>query len=829
MTTKRTVALGLLALSFAACGSNPIIGSRFSGPASIAVFNGLTRKDAANLRSYVAVASSRGDELRFIDPSDLQPVVGPAAVFPLSVPTAPNPLLLASASLGDGQADVLVAVSAGGTGFFPGATGPALQVIETWDATNRVAYDVKLGAADLTGGLAAGSEILCLAGTPARSGTSARILVGATGGQLAVVEFTRATDGSSGVVAGTPVVKTVGFDPADIAGEPGGTHLFIATRDPITATAGGSPVNGVAMVDASGAATAAWSVTALGALAPTVAVAAAAGVFDRTVNSGDQNSADEIVVAAPLRVYAALDPDFCGPDKPINCGIVAVEPGAAAGANRGNLAADPAACSDPAACTAITQDSAPAGAHAAAQPYRAPMPVPGVPTHIAIGYPPAGGSQRITNDARSPNVPLLTIAPGTGQRNTSAVAMVTSSDGSVYWFDLSRWGPPSDVSVMKGSTRVAVTGASQVSVSGGTYQVGLWIDAAPFGSTDFVPSVTTSSAGLVSAIDVWPGFTDADVWNVTYQGALPFLGSQPAILAASGSNVYAALQSDNGSGLPVTSSGRWTVSQTISDPALGVRAGDIVQLPDCETKVVAVIPPDLSGTTVGVAAAGGALQLDASVSCVPVPAAGQPLSTTVTVLAAGLVLSNEKLGYLGRPDFGRTASFDNTFAVAWSDESALAPSSEALALARKARRLFYPSDGPCPIPGAQAGTESALTAGCYGTGLKRLSDPLAPGPIIRFRVGLVGPNPADATSFPPRGAGILFNTQAGLSRTLRKPISGGGGAQPGGVVTFDRTAPGTAQFAGHENDPVDFFVPYLDDQVVFFSPTQSSSDVVSIR
>jgi hypothetical protein len=838
VTTKRPIALLALAL---ACSSSSSVGSRFDGPAAAVSFTGFTGK-ATGIGSYVAVASSRGDELRILDPSDLEPVLSPGIAFPLSIPTAPRPLLLAAASLGDGQADVLVAVSGVGSPFFSAGSGPSLQVIETWSPTNRVAYDVAL-----EGVLGAGAEILSVAGVQARSGVLARILVGASGasgGQLAAVEFTRATDGSGAVVAQALTAASVnqlGFAPLDIAVEPAsvqpdgstapGTHLYIATPDPI----GAAKVFGVAQLDTSAGAPQTWVPVPLNALAPTVAVAAGF-VDDRLVDPSDPCSPDRFGGVPALFVYAALDESACGSDKPIDCGIVTIDPARVGAATQ--LAADPAKPVPPPA-------TAPAGGNPTpvpAQDYRAPMPVPGNPTHIAIGKAPASGAQRVFTDSSIPSAacptsssalsPLLKIAPGTGQRYTSAVAMVTSIDGRVYWLDLSRFGPMSDVSVMKGSTRVAVTGASSVAVASTDFRFGLWNDVPSFGASSFTPSVTVDSTALAGAIDVWPGFTDTGRWSVIYQGTLPSLSARPGVLAASAGNVYAAVQSDIGGTALPTSSARWTVGAKLSDPGLGVHAGDIVVLSDlgCETTVVAVVPPDATGATVGVAAPGGAVQI-APATCLPALGAGQFQATTITLRAAGLVLANDRLGYLGRPGIGTTTDpEDQVFAVAWSDETALAQDTtdpiapERLAIARKARRLYYPSDGPCPILGATAGSQGTLQVGCY-TGFPRLSEPLAPGPIIRFRIGVVpptAPDPANPTPPLVRGAGVVFTTQPGLSATFRSPNTGG--ALPAGVFSYDRTS-----LSGHQDDPIRFFVPYLDDLVLFFSPSESSGSQVTIR
>ena len=862
MTTRRFVAL--LALAVAACTSQPSLGSRFDGPTAVVAFRGFSRKDVA-IRDYMAVASSRGDELRLLDPADLQPVLSPGAVFPLSIPTAPRPLLLASAALGDLDAngnplaDVLVAASAGGA--TSDSAGPALQLIETWDATNRVAQTVPLTGPT---GLAAGSEILCLAGMPARAASAtlpaanARILVGASGvggidGQLAIVEFTRAQDGSGAVVPGTATVKTLGFAPADIAVGPDGATIFVATRDPITTT---DPtfgqVFGVARIDASGDIVS-GPVTALAAGpkdpdnlqigAGTIAVAAASNVPERTVNSSVVSSPETFTpTATPVLVYAALDPSSCGKGKPIDCGIVTIDPAKTLtpdAASAGSLVADPAAA-DPAV---LIPDSGPSAVAVAdrAQKYRAPMPVPGVPLHIAIGVPPASGTQRFTTDSLNPGIPLLSMAPGTGERKSGAVAMVASSDGNVYWLDLSRWGPPSDVSVTRGaqppsSTRVGVASVTPAALNG-SYQLGLWqdLDNAPFGSTLAAPAVQVDASGIASAIDVWPGFTDADTWTLAYQGPLPSLSSRPGLLVTTATATFAAIQTG-------TTAGTAVVATPIADPALGVRVGDIVELPGvgCEATVGDVLVQADAEAATGVSLPGGAVQLALTASGTPVLPVCTALpagAATLTVRASGMVLSNLKLGYLGRPVISRPSDDPaaTTFAVAWSSavDGPTAPTPttrdalESRAVARKARRRFYPSDPPCPIAGAAAGTEGGLASGCYGSGMKRLRDPLAPGPIIRFRVGL---SPSDAVGLPVRGDSIVFVTQAGLSHTFRKPSTGGAGA--GGAIAFDRTAldpagKAKAQFAGQENDPIFFFEPYLDDQVLVFSPSQSA--VTSVR
>jgi len=849
--TRRLFALAAFAV--AACSSGPrTVGARFNGPAAIVHFAGVSTFHAG-LRDYLAVASSRGDELRFLDAADEQPVLGPGVVFPLSIPTAPRPLLLASAPLGDGGPDVLVAVSAGGAVLLGDAPAPALQVIETWSPTNRVAYPWSL-----EGVLGADAEILTVVGMRAPTEDArARILVGATGGRLAVVEFTRATDGSGKVEAQPPVVKALGFDPLDIAiptdiapdrSTVYGTTLSIATRDAITTTTVDAlhpegKVFGVAQVDASSPDVTSWTVTALDALAPTVAVAAAL-VAELSVErqvSPDHCSADTFAgVRSPL-VYAALDDQFCGPDKPINCGIVTLDPGT------GKLATDPAPAGPPP--PAFQGDSP---MLVPTQDYRTPMLVPGIPTHITVVRAPAGGSQLNppspdanctgTGTTGTQISPLFKMAPGSGQRLTSALAMVTSSDGRVYWLDLSRWGPPTDVSMLNGVTRVRVTSATSLVVPADQSRVGIWRDLAPAGTDQsaFTPVVTVDPLELTTAFDVWPGFTDADEWSVIWQGPLPSLDTRQGIYVTDGAAFYAAVQSDTGG---TDASGTlWTVGAVVADKALGVHPNDenpnendIVELPDlsCTTTVLAVQPRGFKFTAAGVTFPGGALQL-APAACLPTPSLPETTrlqATTVTVRAAGFgpsgerkfVLSSSKLGYLGRP------ALDQLYVLAWKDERndpTLTAGSEALALARKARRQFYPSDGPCPFPNVDPLSVQSKTVGCYSS-FPRVSDPLTPGPAIRFRVGVVRPvappDPANPDAvILSAGAGVTFSTQLGLSPTFRAP--GSGGALPAGALMGDRT-----KFAGHENDPIRVYVPYLDDQVMAFSPSESIGNVVSIR
>lgn len=826
-----------------ACSSGPpAVGARFSAPAAMVAFSGITGK-RAEVSPYFAVASARGDELRFIDQHDLIVVVGPGLAFPLSVTTSARPVLLAAASLGDGGADVLAAVS---SGF------QSLQVVDTWTAQSRVAFEVPLD-----GLLAPDAEVVAMMGMPARAAAGASpavparvvlavndadLAAGAFGpatGKLLVVEFDRAPDGSGAVAAralGPDSVKALGFRVEDVASEPPGlpaadgtrlpgTHLYLATRDPVLAS-DGTVALGVGALDTAASTAAAFTVAALDARAPTLAVGAG-WVDERVVDSASHCSTERMQGAPRLQVLAGLDPAGCGPTAAIACGLATLDPAT------GALALDPAAQ------VVLPPDAVPGGATAVpAQPFRQPMPVPGVPSHVLVLNAPAGGDppERLFTETDSsvpsedcPTVgngvfPLFRIFPSGGARYTSALAVVTSTNGASYWYDLARFTTSHELrTITNGTTRVQLTAGA----TSGTGRLGVWSDhtAAPA-----LVSEDTDSVTFLASFDVWPGFTDTDVWSVVYQGSLPQLASRPGLLVSGGGAVHLAAQGDAGNGLPLGDANRWAVTVRVAEPGLGVHAGDIVELIDgsgatvCTTGVSAVLTAAEALAATGVAMPGGAVRLTADAADAPagcaVALATQPVVAghRFTVRAPGLVFSSSKLGYLGRPALSSSADpADGRFAVAWSDEAVLAQDTsragqEALALARKARRLFYPVEGPCP-PITLGFDQTNSRVGCY-FGYPRLSDPLQPGPIIRFRLGLM---PGSAPLV--RGDSLVFTTQRGQLGSSRSPAVGG--TLPAGIVPFDWALTDPVD---HGGEPIRYLVPYLDDKVVGYSPTGNVQD-----
>jgi hypothetical protein len=272
----------------------------------------------------------------------------------------------------------------------------------------------------------------------------------------------------------------------------------------------------------------------------------------------------------------------------------------------------------------------------------------------------------------------------------------------------------------------------------------------------------------------------------------------------------------------------------VDNAVLGIHLGDIVAFPDlgCEAGVAEIAPGPTSkgivqkpdGTSGSLAFQGGALRLDAVPSCLAAIASGGYENVQVTILAQDVVVWSSVYGYVGRaPISTSTNPSDGYFALAWKDESKL--SGEELAIAQRARRIFYPTEGPCPLAGATAGSTSALPVGCY-LAFPRIADPLSPGPSIRFRLGLRNVTTAaistSATDRPPRGAAIIIATQSGLTQTARIPTAGG--TPPAPVIAVD---PG--DFSGHESEDFRFYLAYQDDQVAWFWTTSTTSQVTSIR
>ena len=777
-----------------ACAKSPVpTPGSFSGPGAAAVFVGWTPARPGSPWPYLAVANTRGDELRILDPATDKTLLSPGYAFPLSVPTLPSPLRLAAASLGDGQPDLLVVAG----------VGSEVQVVGTWmdgfdrtDPANPVPVPgsgPRVAASyDLSGEVGSGAEILSLLGAPVPGSPvgsppvaspmagRARVLVGASGsvdgqgGKLVVLEFRRGPGGSV-EIAGPPAVVPLGFDALSLALSPDNFHVYAATTDLITETAGGRQVFGVAEVETSADVSTAWPVRGFDARGAGTNLVAAAWV-------GERLAADAEDFAPPVpRVYASLDLASCGRRHAIDCGIATFDPVG------GGLASDPA----------------PPGLAVQPQTYRTPLFVPAVPLALAVAMPPATGSEvcfpecldpTVLGGVRRPSQPLMRVAPTSGQRWTTAIAAVPAADGNVYVLDLGRYSAPDDESLLnpagKNNLRVTAAISGVPAPAPPTYsKLGLYVEHPPDGSSEYL---TASESKMPLAVMLTPGFTRSEQWSLTWQGGLPGLvGAVPrpapsqwspgqgleCVLGRLGDgSLYLAMQRALGTS--------WVMTADVTSPELGVHAADLYPQGDIaefkaandpagcepaqgqvahEASVANILPRDPASMPGGGARLAGSTP---DLQCLSDALAAQPGATLAGecyLRSSGLVLVGNLSGYAGRPDMGSRYDFK------WTEEDVL--SGEALVLARKARRFYYAGESPCKTQG--------LPVPC--SGYPEFTDPLAAGPVLGLKPGVACPDPAQPDSWLecqgdpdwplPRGATILFATADGVAPMFRSPAT----------------------------------------------------------
>jgi len=715
-------------------------------------------------------------------------VTSATLAFPLSVPTRPRPFKLASAALEpsgatDPGADLLVVAS---------QSPPALQLVTTWDEQVRA---VDLAAEDDLSTAYPGEAVLSLAAVTRPTG-GAWVFVGLTGGNLAVLEFER--DPTSALApARRPVRRTAlplqrkelltgagRFDPLDLAVARDATRLFVATSDPLHDGAG-TTVAGVGQLTLGADASAAWPVVGLDARGPT-RLLVADSLAQRT------RASSIVFESTPaLQVLAVLDEAGCGTRAAISCGLVTVLPDV-------GIAPDPVG----------------------ELPYRAPIPLPRPATSLALVMPdPAGdGSTRVGLEFAGLALPHLTlVADAALQLSQTALLVVGHSDGSITAYDPGRWGP---VNVLQSAeaTHLALVTSITSSVDTATApRLGLWTVVSAPGA----PTVTADATAMVPEAVAAPGYAADETFVVAWRGTLPALSGRAGSVRWDGGPVV-ALQ------------GEGAVGGHIADPELGARVGDTVKVvpasgacsggasPGFTAAVTAVRPADATFP-------GGALVLshaglgsaDPAENCADgaevVSAAGPgPVLSSLTARAAGLVLSGFSLGYLGRPEL------DTTFELRYQPEAGLV--GEALAVDRKLRRRYYPADPECGaiVPGAKIGTSTdPVEVKCQDPTRSPPiyppadPDPLAPGPMLRFRLGLVScPTPttcSPTTGLPGAGASMTLSTRSGL-RT--KTWSSGATRGPAGAVTWlgDRSVSGgatraTLLYVGFATNEVLTFVP----------------------
>ena len=764
----------------------------------------------------------------------------------------------------------------------PANSATEVQLFATWlDGVDPAEYGI-LTAYDLgpvvspaTTLPGTGAQIVAMVGVPvpgpAPFGTPpiwpvvpgvARVVVGFSpgpdvavpGGKLVALDFARNIDGSVSL-ADAPTVMALDFTPLALAASPDHAHLYVATKDPLGSDAAGNPVFGVAEVDVRDPNAANWTVRALNGLAPTVAVAA--GIL------GERTAASNQDFGPPaLRVYAAIDPSACGPTKAIGCGLATYDPAL------GGLAADPA------------PPSSPLSVPVPQQPYRAPLYVPytittfstgsgglsAFPLVVAVAQPAQSGSAQCSSPADCPPgvneqgvpQPLGALQSVPWTQWTSAVGAVGAGDGSVYVEDLGRFGPPDNILLLDSSlsrTQVlsAVSTPAVTSLSGPF--LGLYdppgIDAAP----DPTATIVVDSADLVNSIIVWPGFTPNDTFTLTQQGILPGLGPVQGVLGQNSSGFYLAIQQS--ALTPLGSAAITTSVVTVGSPELGIHpadaypgeGGDVTQfyldqdptLPPiagpstsaCITPAVPGEPVELYEATIGsllppdpVNYPGGALLLtpaNPQAACLFAYLASNPgslpLTANLNVRASGLVLTSTSLGYAGRPVLDTAQNQSPRFSLAWQVEDGL--TGEALVLARKGRRLFYPG-GPY-FGSVYQGDPCPNGTACY-PGFPEMTDPMQPGPVVSFRPAIsCAPNPCPVPP-PPllRGTSITFQTTSGMTALAAKPADA---SIPTSAVPFDKSVflDSTSQSLGWS-----FYVTYTG-SVLFVETPESYGSARTIR
>jgi len=483
--------------------------------------------------------------------------------------------------------------------------------------------------------------------------------------------------------------------------------------------------------------------------------------------------------------------------------------------------------------------------------------VPGNTLPLCPGAPVGTSVSPPFNGTGSPQ-PFMLQAPASGPLWTSVTALVTAIDGFAYVQDLGRFGPV-NASFMLGNegTRTSVFAATAVGPVGptansaifgfpdGTAGVGIWLDPPAAGA----PTVIHDPTALPSTFTVWPGFTRDGRWLVSYQGLLPGLAVRRSVLGLTpGGALHLAIQ---GALMPsvdgqLPAGSVWVPGAIIASPDLGVHTleangapGDLALfrldvdpcpstrpnwIPAGQTTPVydPTKPPESHEGVLQALLApdpvlypGGGIQI--------VPAADPVLASEYACLlawfqrpenagkvltafgnnpqsndyargtslrAGGFVLVGSVAGYAGRP------SMDVRFDLAWSDEAGL--SGEALMLARKARRFYYPSaypNGP-------------------SIGFPEMTDPMQPGPVLGFRLGrfcpsgVVGCDPQ--TSPPARDAGVDFFTRSGLTSMSRRPGNTSGGTA---VTSFDKSV-----IPGLESSGRVFYSTFVGDVLMMVPP-----------
>jgi hypothetical protein len=869
----------------AACSSgSPTVLAGFRGPVAVVPFTGVNPANPqAGLVPLLAVASFRGDELRLVNPAIDAPVAGPNIAFALAIPTMPRPVYLASASLHDELADLLVVAS----------SAEQVQLVGTW-LDGSLGYGV-VATWDLSGVAGVGAQVLSLGVAAVPSGPAtgvpavapptpgkAWVLVGFSdpqdvfGGQLVVLEVARQPDGSI-ALASPAVRKPLGFAPVALAAAPDNLHVYFATRDLIRDSTG-REVLGVAEMDLGAGIAGAWPIRGLDARnSPTFTVAAAF--------VGERIEANFYTFSEPaLRVYAALDPSGCGPERDIGCGIATFDPAL------GGLAPDPA-------------PPGPPGSVVPKQTYRTPLFVPSQPIAMGIAPPAAFpgpnapstafGSQvcyspavsgialplcpSVTEVAGTPpfngnGVPqaFMLQAPPSGQLWTSVTALVTGIDGLAFIQDLGRFGPVNATSMLnEDATQTSALNAKPVGPAGpisntpffgfpaGTSAVGLWQDH-PAGTA--APSVQRDPADLPSAIIVTPGFTRSDDWLVSYQGIMPGLAQRRSVLGLTpGGALYLAIQDalEPANDGQMAARSYWVSGAIVASPDIGLHTlvrdgapGDLgtflLDVDPCPSTRPNWIP---AGETTPVydptkppAAHEAVLEtlLDPDPSLYPggglqlVPPADPTLASEYACL----------VGWFQRPENGGKVltAFRNNPPTndyprgTWVRAGGFVLIGSREGYAGRPRmdvRYDFAWSDEAGLSGEALSLArkarrfyyaSAYPTRSYG-GFPEMTDPMQPGPVLGFRLGrycLSGVQGCDPQTSPPaRDAGVAFTTRSGLDPMARHPSNTAGGTA---VTSFDKSVIPGQEYRGRV-----FYSTFVGDALMMIPPGLDVGQSITIR
>jgi hypothetical protein len=824
----------LAILGLAGCAKNsarPTATMR--GPTAVAVYRGYGMSQPGVLRHLVAVANTRGDDLRVIDAVSDKVELGPTLVAALSVPTDPRPSVLAAGRLEDVDADLspvarpdLLVVAPAGLVARPNQVGQfaaSIQVVVTWEDVTRVGATIDLG--DVAPGAGLVSMTVCPGLGPDGNGKlqrmagAALVVAGLDDGSLITLSAKR-VEGSEAIELQAPLRQELGFTALDLAVPPDVAHLYAATTEHIPP----SGTLGVAELDLAGT-VGALAIRAISVGAGTTRVAATdVAPFLENDATAVIPDLDKFGPAVP-RVLAAVDNQSCGRDRSVPCGVALLDPVA------GGMAPDPAG----------------------ELPFQMPMAVDGDVVAIAVSGPPQVSSK--------PG--YVELAPASGRRWTQSFAAISASSGRVYIADLSHFALANDVSSLTGSAATRVITAGSYRRDETSNFVGVWQLAPPTGTQTEWPLLGDAKA--VEGVGVTPGFTPSETWTVAYQGVLPGLGSRLGLAWVPGGGpqapTWVALQ--EATGLAEPGSKAWRSVVRVYDPRLAIRIGDIVEvsgfpagvcpLGQFDLLVTALLPPaaDTPGGSIAVAPAANqpihaGQVLPADPTCLPAGAAAQ---VTITVRGSGYVAAGNGTGYVGRPVevIDPADPLEAPFQVRYESEGQIpcpimpdspeewppAPSAvasceadvnscrascERLVVARRARRIFYVTNR-C----GQTTEPSCYTK--WQDEPLNLVFPLPNGPVLTFKVGVIRPNGGDAP--PARGNFLLFTTGSGLVPSVRIPYQGSaarGAVLPGGVVLYDRTAA-----TGLATDGIHGFATFIDNLVLDFASGSAAQNSTTIR